>query len=166
MEYFYYFGIVYIIYQVRSAWVDYHDQEDAKKSFKDALPDKMDSDALKKSLSKSVDDFKKQLPDFIMQLACLGWVVMGITYAPESSLFILLLFVILSLYILAGVYSFRYISKNKNKIIDQFKQGEMKKISEDTVNDIPDTRGILLCDKILRILVVLYIFYVHYFSVI
>lgn len=167
MEYFYYFSAVYILSQLRNAWLLYFDKEDAKQTLKDVFPDDtLTKETVQQSFSKSMDKLRKGIPDMLLSLSCIGWIIAGIAYTPESPMFVLLLIVTATIYIVAVIYSGYYIARNKNRIIGKMKSDGIKSMAEQTVNEIPDTRQLLLIDKFLKILIVIYILYVHYFSLI
>lgn len=159
MQYFYYFGFVYIFNTLWDIYETIKNKKTPLDTLNEVLPEGESPEEILKVRYKVFS--KKTFLYSIVDFMCLGWIIIGIAFAVESPIFIFNLVISWSVYLVGIIYAISYFIKNKNRFIQDIMtdiKGAFKKIAA----EVPDMKNIHVANYGLKLIIISYVLYSHF----
>ena len=159
MEYFYYFGFVYLFNVLWDIYDTYTNKKTPLDTLDEVMPDEDNPEAILKVRKKV---FSRNSFLFIMlDLSCFAWTIIGIAMAVESPLFIFNLLVSCVVYSIATAYAISYVLKNSSALIEGA-MNDLKGTIKNIASELPDIKNIQIINYCVKLVIISYVLYSHF----
>lgn len=160
MEYFYYFGFVYIFNVLWDIHETITNKNTALDTLNEVMPDGDSPEDIQKIRKKVFN--KKSFFCTILDFSCFVWIIIGIAMSEESPLFILNLAVSFVVYLIAMIYAVSYVLKNKSVLLEGI-MTDMKGTFKNVAGQIPDIKNIQIVNYFIKLVIISYVLYSHFY---
>ena len=152
---FYLFGVSYIINQIIILYDTIFKSEEAFGDLPDVYSDPGKIKLNKKNISK--------IPDLILSICNVSWIIGGIAFTEYRPLFIFMLCLTVLFYVVSFSISYIYYSKNKDSLLDMLSSGNGKDAIKKAASEMPKIHSIVITEGLLKIAITSYIIYNHFY---